>query len=109
DGPAARGGAAPGVACPGDVPLVLRRRLLVGVGAASASASLRHPPTGPPMSPLPRRERLGEYAVKGAHLALRQIGAAPEQRHSRRLAAQAPRSATGGKRVALLSPRDWAA
>lgn len=63
------------------------------------------------MSPLPRRERLGEYAVKGVHLALRQVGEAPEQRQARRLAAQAASlaPASGGKRVAILTPRDWAA
>lgn len=58
---------------------------------------------------LPRRDRLGEYAVKGVHLALRQIGEAPEQRQARRLAAQAPAVRAGGSRVAILTPRDWAA
>jgi Capsule polysaccharide biosynthesis protein len=70
--------------------------------------------------PLPDRDRLAEYALKGVHLALRQPGWAPEQRAARRLAAQAPppgerHGACGagadgeGRRVALLSPRDWAA
>jgi len=63
------------------------------------------------MSPLPRRDRIGEYAVKGAHLALRQLAEAPEQRQARRLAAQAAAiaPAAAGKRVAILTPRDWAA
>ena len=59
------------------------------------------------MSPLPSRDRLGEYAVKGVHLGLRQVGLAPEQRAALRLARQAPRP-TGGKRVTFLTPRDWA-
>lgn len=63
------------------------------------------------MSPLPRRDRFGEYARKGGHLALRQIAAAPDQRIARRLAAQArsrqaePRA--GMPRVAILTPRSW--
>jgi hypothetical protein len=63
------------------------------------------------VSPLPRRDRLGEYAVKGVHLALRQISEAPEQRQARRLAAQAAAltPAASGRRVAILTPRDWAA
>ena len=63
------------------------------------------------MSPVPRYDRLGEYAVKGVHLALRQLAEAPEQRQARRLAAQAATlaPAPGGKRVAVLTPRDWAA
>jgi hypothetical protein len=60
------------------------------------------------MSPLPSKDRLGEYAVKGAHLGLRQLGLAPEQRAARRLAQQAPRP-EGGTRVAFVTPRDWAA
>ena len=61
------------------------------------------------MSPLPRRDRLGEYGAKGAHFALRQVAQAPEQRAARALAAQAPAVAPGATRVAILSPRDWAA
>lgn len=62
------------------------------------------------MSPLPDRDRLDEYARKGAHLGLRQIGRAPEQVVARRLAAQAARrpASAGGKRVTILTPRDWA-
>ena len=41
---------------------------------------------GPAMSPLPSPDRLSEYAVKGAHLGLRQVAQAPEQRVARRLA-----------------------
>lgn len=65
------------------------------------------------MSPLPSRARLGEIAVKGAHLGLRQAALAPEQRAARRLAVQArerlepPRP--GAPVVAFLTPRDWAA
>lgn len=60
------------------------------------------------MSPLPSRDRLAEYAVKGAHLGLRQFGLAPEQMRAGQLARQAPRP-EGGTRVAFLTPRDWAA
>lgn len=63
--------------------------------------------------PLPDRNRLREYAVKGGHLVARQLAVAPEQQHARRLAAEVPvalsaRPATGAPRVAILTPRDWA-
>lgn len=61
------------------------------------------------MSPVPRRDRLEEYAVKGAHLALRQLGQAPEQRTARRLAGSDPSPGSGGKRVVIVTPRSWAA
>jgi hypothetical protein len=61
------------------------------------------------VSPLPKRDRLGEYAVKGVHAALREVALAPEQVRARRLAAQAPSVPAGAKRVAILTPRDWAA
>ena len=63
------------------------------------------------MSPVPQRDRLAEYAVKAGHLALQATALAPEQRAARRLAAQAPADAAGGggARVAILSPRSWAA
>ena len=61
------------------------------------------------MSPLPRQDKLAEYALKGVHLGLRQVKLAPEQVVARRLRRQAaafgPRT---GKRVAILTPRDWA-
>ena len=60
------------------------------------------------MSPLPSRARLAEYAVKGVHLGLRQVGRAPEQVRARRLASQAPVGGAG-RRVMILTPRDWAA
>ena len=54
------------------------------------------------------RDRLGEYVVKGVHLGLRQVAAAPEQRQARRLARQAHRlPASAGRRVLVMSPRDW--
>jgi hypothetical protein len=60
------------------------------------------------VSPLPARDRLGEYAVKGVHVGLRHLEAAPEQRQARRLARQAQRlPARGGPRVLVMSPRDW--
>ncbi len=59
--------------------------------------------------PLPDRRRLQEYAVKGGHLALRQVAQAPEQRRARTLALQAPTSEPTGPTVAFLTPRDWAA
>lgn len=65
------------------------------------------------MSPLPRSDRLGDYGRKGVHLALRQVAQAPEQRVARHLAAQAADRvgppAAGAPRVAILTPRDWAA
>jgi hypothetical protein len=65
------------------------------------------------VSPLPDRRRLGEIAVKGVHLGLRQIAAAPEQLAAGRLAKQAadrlPPPADDAKRVMFLTPRDWAA
>lgn len=64
------------------------------------------------MSPLPSKARLGEIAVKGVHLGLRQVGVAPEQRAARRLATQAASmgtAAANGPVVAFLTPRDWAA
>jgi hypothetical protein len=64
------------------------------------------------MSPLPSSDRLSEYAVKGAHLGLRQVSQAPEQRAARRLAVQAERIPTPGfdaPRVTILTPRSWAA
>lgn len=58
--------------------------------------------------PVPDRARLGEYAVKGLHLAARQAALAPEQVRARRLAAQAQTDPPTGPRVLVLSPRDWA-
>ena len=63
------------------------------------------------MSPLPSSDRWREYAVKGAHLGLRQVAQAPEQRAARRLAAQAARRPAPGAhapRVTVLTPRSWA-
>lgn len=65
------------------------------------------------MSPVPSRDRWAEIAVKGAHLGLRQLAAAPEQRVARSLAAQAAAHVDpergDGPVVAFLTPRDWAA
>ena len=63
------------------------------------------------MSPLPSRDRLGEYVHKGVALGLRQAAQAPEQRVARRLAAQAVAAPTvgSGRRVVVLTPRDWSA
>lgn len=61
--------------------------------------------------PLPDRNRLREYAVKGGHLAARQLAVAPEQQRASRLAAEAadlPPAADDAPTVAILSPRDWA-
>jgi hypothetical protein len=63
------------------------------------------------MSPVPNRDRLNEYAVKGVHLGLRQISRPPEQVRARQLHAQfamRPPPAEAGKRVTILTPRDWA-
>lgn len=61
--------------------------------------------------PLPDRNRLKEYAVKGGHLAARQLAVAPEQQRARRLAAEAASlpPGPGAPRVAILTPRDWTA
>jgi len=61
------------------------------------------------MSPVPSRDRLGEYLVKGAHAALRELGQAPEQRRARAFARRIPVAAgTAGPKVLVLSPRSWA-
>lgn len=61
------------------------------------------------MSPLPQRDRLGEYAAKGCDLLLRQLAAAPEQRQARQVALTDPGPGAGARRrVAILTPRDWA-
>jgi hypothetical protein len=60
------------------------------------------------VSPLPKRDRLGEYAVKGMHAALRELGEAPEQRQGRALAKRIPVISSSGPRVLVLSPRSWA-
>jgi hypothetical protein len=61
--------------------------------------------------PVPSLDRVDEYARKGVELLLRTIGEAPEQRGARRLRVQAEGgdTPTGGPRVLILSPRDWAA
>jgi len=59
--------------------------------------------------PLPTRDRLGEYTVKGVHLARRQVAAAPEHVIARRLARQAPTQPGGGPKVTIFTLRDWAA
>lgn len=62
--------------------------------------------------PVPSPERLEEYARKGVELLLRTVGQAPEQRGARALAAQhagRPGPVTGGPKVLIVSPRDWAA
>jgi hypothetical protein len=61
------------------------------------------------VSPLPSRDRVPDYIAKGAHLALRQLNAAPEQRRARHLASEVGTPpAPGSPRVAILTPRDWA-
>ncbi len=57
--------------------------------------------------PLPRPDRLGEYARKGVELGIRTIGHAPEQRAARRLSAQVE-ARSGTPKVLFLCPRDWA-
>ncbi|MEA2718085.1 MAG: hypothetical protein QOI99_2402 [Actinomycetota bacterium] len=65
--------------------------------------------------PLPRAESVGVYGRKGVELALRQIAQAPEQRSARKLAAghgaaeTDPEGSGAGKKVLILTPRDWAA
>lgn len=62
--------------------------------------------------PLPSPDRLEEYARKGVELLLRTVGHAPEQRQARVLAAEYAEIGerpTGGPRVLIVSPRDWAA
>jgi hypothetical protein len=48
-----------------------------------------------------------ELVIKAGHLALRELGQAPEFRTARRLAAQAPLVGSG-PRVAFFTPRSWA-
>jgi hypothetical protein len=59
--------------------------------------------------PVIKRNRLREYAIKGGHLAARQIGQAPEQRVARRLSHGAPDGSSGSPHVVFFTPRDWAA
>lgn len=49
-----------------------------------------------------------ELLLKAGHLALRELGQAPEFRAARRLAAQAPAPSADGLRVAFFTPRNWA-
>lgn len=60
---------------------------------------------------LPSRDRFGEIATKGAHLALRSVGQAPEQRAARRLREQAGADSppSRGPRVLIQTPKDWVA
>ncbi len=68
---------------------------------------------------LPSRDRVREYAIKGAELALRAVGESPEQRAARRLGppvapagrpvASAGHDGSAAPRVLFLTPRDWAA
>lgn len=59
--------------------------------------------------PLPNKARLREYARKGLELGLRQVAQSPEQRSARKLAAGAPVGGAAGKKVLIVTPRDWAA
>jgi hypothetical protein len=62
------------------------------------------------VSPVPRLDRLSEYVAKGSNLVLRQVELAPEQVASRRLArTSVDPGDDAAVRVAILSPRDWAA
>ncbi len=62
--------------------------------------------------PLPQKDRLAEYVQKGADLAGRFVGQAPEQRQARRIGqALVDRHDGGepdGKRILFVTPRDWA-
>ena len=61
------------------------------------------------MSPRVQLDRLGEKAIKGVHLGLRQVAQAPEQRAARRLRLSVGElPAPTGPRVAILTMRDWA-
>ena len=59
--------------------------------------------------PVVERRRLSEYALKGAHLAARQIGASPELIAARRVSAEVPDGLPGAHHVVFLTPRDWTA
>ncbi len=54
-------------------------------------------------------QRMEESGRKAAELLLRLIGASPEHRVARKLAAQMPPITTGGPKVLIVSPRDWVA
>lgn len=58
---------------------------------------------------LPRAGRTEEYARKGIELLLRRLALAPEQRGARHLRAGRPEVGASGKKVLIVSPRDWAA
>ena len=99
----------------GHLPLGLRPGFWRGSAGSCPAPALRRPSARPADEPA----AIGatgwrEYAVKGAHLGLRQFGQAPEQRPARRLARQAQALAptAGGRtppRVTILTPRSWAA
>jgi hypothetical protein len=61
--------------------------------------------------PLPDPAKVVEYGTKGLELVRRTAGQAPEQRDARALRRSLgePAPAATGKRVLILSPRDWAA
>ena len=58
--------------------------------------------------PLPDAASLRTYGRKGIELALRQVAQAPEQRSARKLASEAP-DPGNGKKILIVTPRDWAA
>ncbi len=59
--------------------------------------------------PLPSSARVREYRRKGFELLLRQVAQAPEQRSARKLGAAAGDPDPDGKKVLIVTPRDWAA
>jgi hypothetical protein len=61
------------------------------------------------VSPVPARARLREYAAKGVHAGLRELGRAPDQQRARALGRRMPVCSGGSPRVLVLSPRSWAA
>ncbi|NNE74499.1 MAG: hypothetical protein HKN26_12605, partial [Acidimicrobiales bacterium] len=68
--------------------------------------------------PLPKKDRLAEYVAKAAEAVQREVNSAPEHRQAAQLARSvaarlddpqgAPALPALGRRVLMLSPRDWA-
>ena len=89
-----------------DLPLGLRLRLLAGDGTDRLGSSLRQSTEGVIGEPGPVAARMREYAVKGVHAGLRELGRAPDQQRARSLAPSECRCVPAGRRVCWSSARD---
>ena len=91
-----------------DLPLGLRPGVLAGawVGSSPVARSTADR-RGPPVSPVPSRARMREYAVKGVHAGLREVGRRPSSsRALRRSPGGLPVRARRSPAWSRSSPRD---